>query len=206
VPKDAIVIVGDADNLSDGEADLLNRLERKLLFNLVSIADDDDLARDFDPGLVIICTSVNANTLQDEWANERAPIIVMNFDVLPFMEMAGAHGVLDVVEAEIVEPDHPIVKGLDDDRLLLMNARFAEPARSATIVVSALGNRRRALIFAYEFGDTLAEIGNEEPRTARHRRVGFYASTDDVPDPLSEEEILLDNALLWTWSGGTDNR
>ena len=68
-------------------------------------------------------------------------------------------------------------------------------------MASELGNRRRALIFGIELGDTLAEIDNEDAMVARHRRLGFFASTDDIPDLLADERTLLENALRWTWSG-----
>ena len=142
VPKDAIIVVGDADNPSAGEEDLNDTLERSLLFNLVTFADDSELPRDFDPGLVIISSSVDENDLNDEWGNERLPVVVMSHAMYPFMLGVGEHGVLPLVEPEILEPDHPIVAEFAGDRLgPLEDAQFGVPPSSATIIVGELGNR-----------------------------------------------------------------
>ena len=205
VPKDAILVVGNAEHLSEGEEDIIDILIHSLLFNLVTVADDSELARDFDPGLVIISSSVNERTLNDEWNSERVPVLVMSHAMYPVMGIA-EHGVLPVVDAQIFEPDHPIVREFDDRLGLLRNAQFGVPPDSATIIVGERGNRRRGLIFAFEGGDTLASVAGDEPKVARQRRLGFFASTDDVPNLTADEEALLMNSLLWTWSGQVDGR
>lgn len=202
-------MVGNADNPTAGEEDLQETLERALVFNLVTFADDNELARDFDPGLVIISTSVNANTLNDEWANERLPIIVLDDEVYPFMGMtddgANDHDVDNNDTIEIEDSSHPIFAGFKNvDEVIVADDDIAmavgSPDGDGKILASA-GNGNDGAIFEFGFGDELSEVDNEDARIARHRRIGFFVAEADILELNADGEELLENILIYAWSG-----
>lgn len=205
VPKQAVIVVGNAENLGQGEVEIEQVLERALLFDLIAFADDADRARDFDPGLVIISSSVDEIVLNDEWDNEILPVIVMNDGTFPFMDMTDENDNQidndDTVEIEV--EDHPIVAefaGVDEIQVADDDIQMAigSPDGDGEVIASVGGGDDGA-IFIYEFGQELAEVDNEDPRRARHRRIGFFPAEGNILDLNADGETLLENTLLYGW-------
>jgi hypothetical protein len=209
VPAQAIIVVGDADNQGVGELEIEQVLERGLDFQLISFADDADKARDFDPGLVIISSSVNANTLNDEWDNEILPVIVMNDAVFPFMDMtddgANDHQVDNDDTVDIEEKGHPIVaefESVNDIQVADDNIAMAIGSPEGDgVVIASVGGGDDGAIFGYEYGSELTEVNNEDARFAKHRRFGLFPAEGNVLDLNSDGEKLMRATFLYVLKG-----
>jgi hypothetical protein len=204
VPPNAIIVVGDVDSPTTGELEMEQVLERAFDFELIAFADDSEKASSFGPALVIISSSVDPDTVVDEWADEPLPVIVMNHEVFAAMGMTGDgpddHGLTSAgTILQIEDGNHPVVAGLvflDEIRASGHVLAFGRPGGDGRVILSA-GARNRGAIFAYEHGDELAVDG----LTAGHRRLGLFVQEASIADMSSTEETLLYHTLLFAWSG-----
>jgi hypothetical protein len=200
-------VVGNRDNLGRGDDELLLFMES--LNFVVDVVDDSERSRDFrDDGLVVISSSVQAGTIRDEWSNVNQPVLVMDSDIFADMSMTSNRaqdaGTLNSRQIDIVDAKHPIAAGLSGRVNISRNnaqLNFGAPGPEAIIIARIGNDARRATIFAYEPGAALVANNNQAARTARNRRVAFFA-TDQITDNLdSDGQLLMEAALVWTWSG-----
>jgi hypothetical protein len=201
--------VGDDQNLGAGDQELSDLLD-DLEFD-VTILDDAENAREaFDANLIIISQSTNANTINGEYRNEEVPILVMNSEIYEDMRMIGQND--DVrVNARIVEVEdenHEIAEAVnilenDDIEISAQNSQlgFAQAGRDAEIVLTRQNQANDALLFTYQRGDEM-----DDDQEAPALRVAF-ALPENVLDNLDADgDDLLEAAILYTWSDGSDAR
>jgi len=207
--KEVVVVLRDANNISQQEDDLIQFVED---VGFVSdIVDDNDRSRDFrEAGLVIITAGVDARQIGDEWDTSQ-PVIVLNPDSMVEMQLVNDRGnesgTQNVRELEVNDEAHPIAKAVGlrgrfeaFDRNT--NVNFGTPERDADIVATVNGDRRRAAIFVYEPGDSLARNNRRlDTQTARNRRIGFFLRENAFNDLNREGEDLFEAAITYAHSG-----
>jgi hypothetical protein len=199
-------VVGDEDDLDQSDEEISDLLD-DLGFDVNEVDDDDDNEEAEDSGLVIIAGSAVASNLEDEYSNERIPVLIMDNGFLPEMGMTdeddrNTSGQTNSEELDIVLASHPMAAGLSgrvevvDDRAQL---QWGQPSADADIIAQVAEDREPA-IFLYERGDNMVN------GTAPERRISFFAG-DDASEDLSEQgEQLFEAAVLYGWSGSTSIR
>jgi hypothetical protein len=200
------LVVGDEDDLDQSDEEISDLLD-DLGFDVNEVDDDDDNEEAEDSGLVIIAGSAVASNLEDEYSNERIPVLIMDNGFLPEMGMTdeddrNTSGQTNSEELDIVLASHPMAAGLSgrvevvDDRAQL---QWGQPSADADIIAQVAEDREPA-IFLYERGDNMVN------GTAPERRISFFAG-DDASEDLSEQgEQLFEAAVLYGWSGSTSIR
>jgi hypothetical protein len=218
--KEAVLVVGNANNVGAGEEELQAILEDDLGF-FVSIVDDDDDFRDVVDrqfqGLIIISDSVQGNNLDNGYINARIPTLVMDDDAFPEFEMTDDDAqdarTLNARELNIIDETHPLATGLggrgriditrDQDNQTITVGR-PDP-RTAKIVVGANNSRLDAAVFVYEPNAELARVDNNRNTSiAAHRRVGIFVRENLIEDLDVDAQRLLENAIIYTWSGAVN--
>jgi len=211
--REAVLVVGNAQNLAAGDEELELILEDDLQF-FVTLAQDDDDFRDVVDrtfqGLIVISSSANAAQLDNQYSNVRIPILVMNDDVYPDFDMTddGAQDArtINARELNIVDEAHPLAAGLrgrvdisNGDNQVVTSGR---PDRTAQIVVGINNSRTDAAVFVYEAGVEMARVNNNRnTQTAPHRRVGFFVRENIIEDLDADALTLLNAAIIYSWSG-----
>jgi hypothetical protein len=212
--KEAVVVVGNADNLADGDQELVDILEQDLQF-FVTIAADDENFRDIVDrtfqGLVVISSSANANQLDNSYFRAPIPTLVMADDAFPEFEMTdnGAQDarVQNLRELQIIDENHPLAKGVGGrGRIDITNDQnniqvtLGRPDRGAQIVVSG-NNRLDGALFVYEYNAELARVDNgRNTSPAPNRRVGIFVRENNIEELDIDAAKLLENAIYYTWS------
>jgi hypothetical protein len=209
-PAEALIVVGNADNTANTGDEVLENFVFDQMNMFVTIADDADDSAQFgrDIGVVVISSSTNGNTVQDEYLNTALPVICMDDLTLEEMQMVEENdGDTDnEQEIEIVEENHPIVAnlGLSENEVEVYDDNndltFGDIQTDALIIASN-GNNDEGTIFAYEPGEELAEDDDGNTRLARNYRLGFFvtepALNDDDLNATGEQ--ILENAINYTW-------
>jgi hypothetical protein len=200
------LIVGDEDELTDGDEELSDLLE-DLGFDVDELDDGEDADEIDDSSLVIIAGSASAGQVGDEYANVRVPVLVMNDGILSDMNMTGdgndESGQENAEEVEIALASHPIATGLNGtfevvgDRAQL---QWGAPPATAKVIARLADDPDFAAVFVYDEGDQM------QSGQAPARRVFFFASDEASEDLTNEGEQLFENAVLWAWSGQVQNR
>jgi hypothetical protein len=201
------LIVGDEDELSAGDEELIDLLE-DLDFDVDELEDGEEADEiDDETSLVVIAESASAGQVGEEYNNLRIPVVVMNDGLLGDMRMGVAgrdqSGQDNGEELEIVLASHPIATGLNgrvsvvDDRAEI---QWSVPPPGATVIANFDGDPNRASIFVYDQGQQMD--GQQAPA----RRVFFFASDEAAEDLSNEGEQLFQNAVLWAWSGQVNVR
>jgi hypothetical protein len=212
--KEALMVIGNADNFQGTGDEVLNDFLFDDLEFVVTIADDDDDSGQFgrNIGLVVISSSANANALQDEYLNSSFPAIVMDDGGLEEMQMVEENDgdTENDQEIEFQDLNHPIAKalGLNEEEVEVYennnDITFGQdPTNDADIIATNANGNDEATIFMYEAGSELAEDDNNNTRTARNRRCGFFVTEPALNDDdlNADGEALLEAAILYTWNG-----
>jgi hypothetical protein len=199
-PKLALLIVGNINDLDNGDDELADILD-DLDFTVVLGDDNDEIEDAPTAGLVVISESADANQIGGEYRNFASPMVVMNSELFADMRMTSdnqnATGTTNSREVEIRKADHPLAAGLTG-RVQISSQNTALhwgiPAATAVVVATLPGDNTRATIFSYEQGTTMQ--GQRAPAP----RVGFFAG-DDVTDRLNVDGVkLFEAAATWAWS------
>jgi hypothetical protein len=199
-------VVGDEDDLSDGDDEISDVLD-DLGFDVNEVDDDDDSDEAEDSGLVIIAGTAAASQLEDEYANERIPVLILDNGFLPDMGLTdeddrSTSGQTNSEQVDIVLANHPLAGGLSgrvevvDERSQL---QWGRPSSAADIIAQVAEDQEPA-IFVYERGDNM--VGGVAPE----RRVSFWSSDGALEELSAEGEQLLEAAVLYTWAGSTSIR
>ena len=201
------LVVGDEDELSDGDEELSDMLE-DLGFEVDEVGEDEDSEDAEDSGLVVIAGSASASAIEDEYSDLDVPVMVMDNGLLPEMSMTedgnNDSGQTSAEEVEIVLANHPIATGVTgrvgvvDNRAQL---QWGTPPAGATVIARLADNANEAAIFVYDLGDQMA--GGER---AAERRVSFFSGDNAAEDLTADGQRLFENAALWAWSGGVSAR
>ncbi len=203
IPNSAEVtlVVGDEDELSQGDEELSDLLE-DLGFDVNEVADDEDSDEAEDSDLVVISGSVSAGQLEDEYSNFPVPVLLLDSGLTGDMGMTtdglGDSGQDGAEEVDITLASHPIATGFNgrvevvDDRAQL---QWGIAPAGAQVIASLAGDPARATIFAFNRGDQMAR------GQAPERRVSFFAGDAAAEDLSDDGEQLFENAALWAWSG-----
>ena len=211
--KEALIVVGDADNTAGTGDEVLEQFMFDDLEFFVTIADDEDDSAEFgrNIGLVVISSSVDQNHMLDEYLISPFPVIVMDDAILEEMQMVEENDgdVENDQEIEIQDGNHPIVprSALSEEEVEVYNNNndliFGEPAGDADIVATNAGDNDEATIFVYEAG---AELAEDDDNNTRHgaqppRRVLRHRGSPQRRRPERDGEALLEAAILYTWNG-----
>jgi hypothetical protein len=212
--KEAVVVVGNANNLAAGDQELIDILEQDLQF-FVTIAQDDENFRDVVDrafqGLIVMSSSAAAAQLDNSYFRAPIPTLVMNDDAYPDYEMTddGAQDARtqNLRELLVIDETHPLAKGLGGrGRIDITNDQqniqvtVGRPDRSAQIVVSG-NNRLDGAVFVYEANAELARVNNSRNTSpAPNRRVGLFVRENNIEELDIDAAKLLENAIYYTWS------
>jgi hypothetical protein len=212
--KEAVLVIGNANNLAAGDDELDQILEDDLQF-FVTLAQDDEDFRDVvdtaTTGLIIVSSSANANQMDNNYFRSTLPALVLNDDAYPLFEVTddGANDARtqSVRELLIVDETHPMAKGINGrGRIDItldrnnVNVTVGRVDRGAQIVVSA-NNRAEAALFVYESGSELARVGNSRNQSlAKNRIVGGFFRENIIEDLDNDAALLLQNAIYYAWS------
>jgi hypothetical protein len=202
----ALIVVGDDDTRDSGDEVLEEQLE-SLGFNVNVIEDveaqDEDDPEDF--GLVIVSSSSSSGNLEDEFRNENVPVLVMDAQTFEDMRMTDEEENNSGQEQgnliNIVNESHPLASGLKG-QIAVSNTnsglQWGKPEAAATVVATLATDPSRATIFFYDEGAQMA--GGVAP----HRRTGFFATEQLQDGEINRDgDLLLQSAILWTWSRTT---
>jgi len=215
--KEAVVVVGNDQNLAAGDEELQLLLEDDLDF-FVSLAQDDVDFRDVVDrgfaGLIIISSTAAGNQIDNPYFTAPIPTLIMADDAYPEYELTDDGNqdsrVLAARELNIIDETHPIAKGvggrgrIDITRNQNNNEQITvgRPDRGAQIIVGANNSRNDAAVFCYEANVELARVGNNRNTSiAPARRCGLFVRENIIEDLDTDAQKLLDNAIYYTWAG-----
>ncbi|MFK8025406.1 MAG: PKD domain-containing protein [Ilumatobacter sp.] len=145
----------------------------------VTLVDDDvvDLDDAAAARLVVISTSVSPAKVGSLFAQAAIPVLTWEpwlYDDLGLVKaQGGARGQISGQRRVVMQDAHPIagdLAGAIDVATRSTSFSYGVPAPDAAVVARALNNTQRAVVFAYDTGDTMAT------GIAPSRRVAFFPS------------------------------
>jgi hypothetical protein len=151
--------------------------------------------------LVVLSYSLDTKLLKASFADVRAPIIVMEQNLLPALGMTGAagHGYqLGVTQVTIVSSDPVLTAGVPMGDVTVFSKTgevfWGVPGPGAIKVATVKGNAGRVVTFAYPAGAMMAS------RPAPAKRLQFFFGAHLVPDIyLNDTGVkLLGAAIDWS--------
>jgi hypothetical protein len=213
---EALIVVGDVDNPAAGDDELVDIIEDLLNgddeidTDTADDADDaDDVEEDFDA--VIISSSVDANTVNNEYEDVEIPVLVMDAATYAEMNMTDDQinqdfGVVNANEIEIEDENDEIAEAAnleeDEDIEIAQNnvaMAFGDPDNDAEEIAIIAGENNQSALFFYDQG---SELVNEDE--AEELRMGFFVQEQDINDLNGEGEDLLEAVLLFTITGDAE--
>jgi hypothetical protein len=213
---EALVVVGNVDNPNAGDDEIVDIIEDLLNgddeidTDTADDADDaDDVEEDFDA--VIISSSVDANTVNNEYADVEIPVMVMDAATYPEMDMTDDQlnqdfGVVQANEIEIQDENDEIAEAADleeDDDIEISNNNiavgFGEPDNDAEDIATVVDEDDQSVLFYYDQGSDL--VNDDE---AEELRLGIFVQEQDIQDLAGDGEDLLEAALLFVITGDAE--
>ena len=158
-----LLVIGNEDNPGEGDEELEQVLE-DMGFD-VDVQEDVDAALEDDGedfGFILVVSSAAAGTLEDNFRNDRVPVLSMDSGLYEDMRMVddegGTEGQIQGQQISIVRDSHPLAAGLRGDITVaaeLSAIQWGIPSAEAEIVATIPGDPTRATIFAYDAGDSM---------------------------------------------------
>ncbi len=146
--------------------------------------------------LVVISSTVYPQRIQGRLRDAPEPIIVAEHQLFTAFGLATNRGLTDSIsKLDIARPNHPLAAGLNGTVSVASKAKpmnFGTAGQDAHVIATAQGSAEKAVIFAYEAGDTLAN-----GQRARGPRVAFYMSQAYPRFTNREGSALLEAAATW---------
>lgn len=189
-------MVGNDNNPSDGDDAVIAQLTA--LGHTVLVMDDSD-AQDSDANgrdLVIISSSVNSNTVGNEFRNVTVPVLLWENALLDNMKMTSDEGTEPTeVDVVITNSGHAMAGGLPNgDRQVYSSndtLTWGKPSSNAVKIAHVDDDSTQWVIFGYTTGSSM--VGLNAPA----RRVGFFLSDDGADNLTGAGWILFNAAVSW---------
>ena len=204
--QQVLFITGDKP-LSSSDTTVIRDLESEgmqvqVLLDASSTASD---ANGMD--LVLISESVLSTKVGNRFASVSVPLVVYESYLYDDLGMSGGrrgnYGNAFRRKSILMQGTHPLTGGLSGS-VKVSNRRarlsWAKPGSEAIVAATLRGDRRRATIFGYEAGATLAN-GQKAPA----RRVGLFPHVGSIDSRTPASRDLFLAAVQWALSGPEDN-
>ncbi|MEM9983655.1 MAG: carbohydrate-binding protein, partial [Bacteroidota bacterium] len=200
------MVVGNANNLDEGDQDIKAKLEA--LGYSVETYDDDQVTLQAAQGkdLIYLSSTTLSTKITGMFREVDIPVIVCEpflFDDMGMTQVSGGNygsrgGMTDLV---LVNNSHPISDGLNLGSMTAYTSgttlTYGKPLNSAVVIAHLAGNTQQAGLFTYETGAAL------NSGTAAARRVGLWLYDASLINATPAAVSLWEQALCWAMGGCT---
>ncbi|MBP1962864.1 hypothetical protein [Paenibacillus aceris] len=176
----------------------------KLGYTVIDMADNVFKAESVKGyGVVYVSPTVNSSRIDAQLKSSTVPVVYAKPQVASISQLTGLLDYNELSAAKTVQikdAKHPLAAGLKDQVAVYKNEGkigYALPGKEAITVVTAPGDDKKAVVFAYEKG---AKNISNEPVPAR--QVFFYLSAGEEMNQTAEGFKLLDAAIQWAAQNG----
>lgn len=176
----------------------------KLGYTVIDMADNVFKAENVNGyGVVYVSPTVNASRIDAQLKGSKVPVVFAKPQVASISALTGLLDYNELSAAKTVQikdSKHALAAGLKDQVTVYKNdgkIGYAIPGKEAVTIVTAPGDDKKAVVFAYEKG---ANNINNEPVPSR--QVFFYLSAGEEMNQTEDGYKLLDAAVKWAAQNG----
>ncbi len=200
--RHAWLVVADAAQLGVGDASVRDRL-LGLGYQVSVLSQGAAQSTDLSGvDLVLISSTVTSSQVNTEFRDVAVPVMTWEPFLADDLQMTGpvAHvdygSTLDQTVVDVADAVHPLAAGLAGGPVSVLTApgrvTWGAPAVTARVIATLAGDPSRAVIFAYESGQTMVAMD------APARRLGFLLNDTTAVDLTADGGRLFDTAVCWS--------